>query len=71
MVDPVAGTFFAATVLGAVSWGLRLEGRVDKQDSLAKQKHDDLKELMKVHFESLDRRLERIERSLNGHLVRD
>lgn len=51
-------------VIGGLVWGLRLEGRVNTAD----QRFLDLKELINSQFSGMDRRLERIERAMNGRL---
>lgn len=50
-------------IVGAVVWGVRLEGRVNA----AEQRHLDLKELINSQLGDINRRLSRIERSINGH----
>jgi hypothetical protein len=57
----------ASWVIGVVVWAFRLEGRINTNE----QRHLDLKELINTRFDALDRRLERVERTLNGKLVRD
>lgn len=75
MVDILA---LGAVIVGAVVFGVRQEGKINQQV----QRVDDLKELINERFdglanvtktskEDLDRRLSRIERTLNGSLVRD
>lgn len=75
MVDFIA---LGTVVLGAVVFGVRQEGKINQQT----QRVDDLKELINERFdglatvtknskEDLDRRLGRIERTLNGSLVRE
>lgn len=59
--------FVIATAIGSLVWGLRLEGEV----KTAKQRHDDLKELIEVRFDATDARLERIEKALNGALCKE
>lgn len=53
----------AQAILG-MTWGLRLEGKVNVID----QKYLDLKELINSRFDETDRRLERIEKAFNGSL---
>ncbi len=59
--------FLGSTILGIVTWAFRVEGKLNLQS----QKHDDLKdhlrELLDAKFDAVAIRLERIERSLNGH----
>ncbi len=74
-------TFFnvigGGTILTVVAWAFRLEGRVNTAEKLNEQqevlrdgKHADLKELINTKFDAQDKRLERIERALNGGLNR-
>jgi hypothetical protein len=44
---------------------------LDKKAALFDQGIEDLKELINQRFNSSDQRVERIERSMNGHLKRD
>lgn len=53
--------------IGVFGWTIQLGNRV----SVLEQQHVDLKELIEAKFSGLDKRLERIEHSLNGHLVRE
>lgn len=57
---------FGQVVTGLV-WALRLEGKVNVAD----QRGIDLKELIVVQLDSIDKRLSRIERSMNGKLRHD
>ena len=57
-------TFGLAYVFAAVIWGIRLEGRVNVQE----QRHADLRELISTRFDTVESRLERIEKALNGML---
>lgn len=53
-----------APIIGATVWLIRLEGRVN----MNKQGAVDLKELISIQLSNIDKRLDRIERSLNGKL---
>lgn len=75
MVDVIA---LGGAIIGAVVFGVRQEGKINQQT----QRVDDLKELINERFdglaqvtlvskEGLDRRLDRIEKSLNGHLIKE
>ena len=55
-------TFFGTLSVGVVVWAFRLESRVNVLD----QKHIDLRELINTRFDNSDKRLERIEKALNG-----
>ena len=68
----VSGTI---TILGAVVWGVRQEGRINTsnqklsdQDRLHTQRVDALGTLIEARFNATDNRLERIERGMNGYL---
>lgn len=59
--------YLATSLVGVIVWAIRLEGRVNTSD----QKHSDLKELINAKFEGLDKRLERMERILNGSTYKE
>lgn len=59
--------WLATTVFGVLVWAIRLEGRVNMSD----QKDLALKELIDSKFDAINDRLDRIDRSLNGHLRKD
>jgi hypothetical protein len=67
MISPetILGTIlgFLGTLVGTVVWAIRLEGRVNAAEVRA----TDLKELIESKFDDLDTRLDRMERSMNGH----
>lgn len=52
------------TVMAAFGWVNNIQSRVN----VLEQQHDDLKELINTRFDDISRRLDRVERSLNGHL---
>jgi hypothetical protein len=71
-------TTIGAGVLLVLGWAAQLHSRVsvlEKGDADAEQnlkdKFEDLKELINVQFNAQGQRLDRIERSMNGHLLRD
>lgn len=78
MIDPqIFATLTASLIVASVVWGLRLEGRVNttQQQIVDKEKFDNarneaMKELLETKFDSVDDRLERIERALNGSMGR-
>lgn len=53
--------FLGTALLGVIGWAFQLSSRV----SVLEQQHVDLKELINTRFDSVDIRLERIEK--NGH----
>ena len=57
-------TVIGVVVTGLVGWGSKLQSDVKVQD----QKITDIKELVNVKLESIDQRLGRIERALNGRI---
>jgi len=57
-------TLIASTLIAVIGWAFGIEPRLKVLD----QKHVDLKELLNVQLVSIDKRLERIENSLNGAL---
>jgi Tfp pilus assembly protein PilO len=61
-------SFFGTSIVGALGWAFHINSKVDVQKALQEQKHTDLKELINIRFDSSDKRLERIEKSLNGRL---
>lgn len=74
MLDTIVGVI-GTTVVGIVGWAIQLNSKV----AVNAQKNDDLKELITEKFKGLDerndqrdddlnRRLERIERAMNGAL---
>lgn len=65
MLEWVAvGITLVAYGLGAVIWGVRQEGKISLQEA----KIAGLKELINARFDSIDKRLDRIEVVLNGNL---
>ena len=58
------------SIVGAIAWAIRLEGRVNTVEKVTELKHTDLKELINTKFDSISSRLERIERALNGALLK-
>jgi hypothetical protein len=63
--------YISTVFIGGLVWAVRLEGRVNTQETLTKSKHEDLKELITTRFDSADKRMERIERSMNGRLFKE
>src|SRR3972149_1343670 len=63
--------FALASLIGGIFWGGRLEGRVNSVE----QRHEDLKDylqdILDAKFAGMVSRLERIERSVNGHAHKD
>ena len=64
--------------LGIIVWAFaidpkiqRVDAKVDANAKLHDQRYGDLKELINTRFDSVDDRMGRIERSMNGHLVKD
>lgn len=66
MLDTVV-SILGLMFIGVFGWVIQLGTRI----SVIEAQHTDLKELIEREFKGLDKRLDRIERSLNGHLVRD
>lgn len=66
MLDILLG-FISTAILAIVGWIFHTNSKVNVTD----QKYEDLKELIKALFTGLDKRLERMERSLNGSLYRE
>lgn len=58
--------FTVTSVLGATVWGVSQSGRI----SVLEQRQADMKELIEVKLENIDKRLQRIEVALNGALHR-
>jgi hypothetical protein len=56
----ILGTGF----LGMIGWVIQLGSRV----SVAETRHEDLLELINTRFDEVSRRLDRIERAMNGAL---
>jgi len=65
------GTLIFSYCGGIVAWAFRLEGKVNAQEKVQAQKHDDLKgyikEILDAKFEGLHIRLARIEQNGNGN----
>lgn len=59
--------YLGTTLVGTIVWAIRLEAKVNTQERLQTQKHQDLKELINVRFDAIGNRLDRIEKALNGH----
>lgn len=60
-------TITASTFIAILGWGLGIEPRIQ----VLKVKQEDLKELIINKFDDQSKRLDRIERALNGALRRD
>lgn len=58
------GCFVIAQVIGGVVWGVNQKARIDVLD----QATTDMEKLVNVQLASIDQRLGRIERALNGSL---
>lgn len=70
-MDPL---YIGLTLLGAIVWGVRQEGRINLNEAkitsmreLIEEKFEALAERSSVLASNLDKRLERIERALNGY----
>lgn len=57
--------FIVSSIIGAVAWAFRLEGRVSKVEELHQQSNEDLKILLTTQFAAMDHRLDRIEDRLD------
>ena len=67
-------TLVSALVIWIFAWANRLQTQISSVSGRAdiiEQKHIDLKELLNTRFDSVDQRLGRIERSLNGNLRKE
>jgi hypothetical protein len=60
-------TFLASVGVGILGWAVMIEPRI----RVMQTEHKDLKELIEWRLNSIDNRLERIERNLNGSLRRE
>lgn len=60
-------TFLAAIAVMVLGWAIQIQPKI----SVLEQKQVDIKELLLVMMGSIDKRLERIERGLNGHLPKE
>lgn len=63
MLETIVG-LLSATGLGVIGWAIHLGSRV----AVLEANEQSLKELIETRFDDVERRLERIELSLNGHL---
>lgn len=61
---PSLVNIFGAAALGALGWAYLLHGRVSHLEG----QYETLTCLIKTRFDAADKRLDRIERSLNGFL---
>lgn len=68
MLEALVGLscFVIAQVIGGVIWGVNQKARID----VLEQAGGDMKELVQVQLASIDQRLSRIEKALNGSLKR-
>ena len=57
-------TFLGTAFLGALGWIFHLGTRV----AIIETQYEGLQELINTRFDEVNRRLERIEHSMNGHL---
>lgn len=74
MVDTVVG-ILATVLAGTIGWAGKTQSRVavlergvEDAKELATERTDGLKELIEEKFDSMDQRLARIERAMNGQL---
>jgi hypothetical protein len=61
----------ATAIVGMFTWVFNGLTGLETRVAVLEQGRNDLKELIDTKFDDLGRRLDRIERSLNGHLHRD
>jgi len=66
MVEALLG-ILGTTFLAVIGWTIQLGTRV----SVTESKYEDLLVLIDSKFEDLDKRLERIERAMNGYLKKE
>jgi hypothetical protein len=59
--------FLGAAFIGAIGWIIALGNRV----SVIEAENKGLRELIESRFDSVEGRLDRIERSMNGHYIKD
>ena len=59
--------FISAATLGVLGWAYILHGRVSRLEG----RYEALTCMIKTRFDATDKRLDRIERALNGHLKRE
>lgn len=59
--------YVTSVIIAGIVWGVRLEGKVNIGDRAVV----DLKELLIFKLDSIDKRLDRIEKSYNGHLFKN
>lgn len=64
MLQVIVGILSSGLFIGALGWILQLGNRVTTLEI----HQPDLKELINVQFEDVSRRLDRIERAMNGSL---
>lgn len=63
MIETVLGILGTAFI-GVIGWTVQLGSRV----SVLESRHVDLMTLINTQFREVNRRLDRIERAMNGHL---
>lgn len=75
---PAFVTVISTVVLAIIGWAFHtqarvsvLEARTEATKDQIKSKDEDIKELIKVHFDGVNKRLDRIEHSMTGHQVKD
>lgn len=66
-INYIAGALGTLVSSGAAAWIVQLSNRVTKIET----KQEDLPELIEALIDSVNTRLDRIERSLNGHLIKE
>jgi len=69
------GTFAASLAMGVVCWAFGIEPRLQRQDqkfidyqTLQDERWNSIKVLINTRHDATDKRLDRIERGMNGHL---
>lgn len=62
---------FGTSVVGSVGWISQKAFLLEKRVTIIETKQEDLPDLINAKFEDMNRRLDRIERNMNGHYKGD
>jgi hypothetical protein len=67
MIEIISTIAGSGAFIAVVGWAYTLGNRVTKVET----QHEGIEELINARFDAVEHRLERIERSMNGHLAKD
>jgi hypothetical protein len=67
MIEILTTIAGSGAFIAVVGWAYNLGNRVTKVET----QYEGIEELINARFDAVEHRLERIERSMNGHLIKD